>query len=166
MASRGNVPQHITYRGFSSRFALPFQADLDSLGPGMMPFGFLPFSSVDMVSGGTVGVGATVYGSMTQEDDCWITHLVGSSINPASPGVTGNFTVQFYDSERKKLWTPQPILFGNALGSAKQSFFLRRLYLLPSQGELKCSVVNLATFAAEIQVVAWGLRKDIWKVVS
>lgn len=132
----------------------------------MLPYAFVPFSSPDMIPGGTVGVGATAYGSMTQEDDCWITHLCGSSINPSEPGATGNFTVQFFDSERKRLWTPQPIFFANALGSAKNPFFLRRIYLLPSQGELKCAVVNLATFAAEIQVVAWGLRRDTWKAVS
>jgi hypothetical protein len=149
---RPTVLTRIPYRGWESQIALPMQHDLDSL------------SSKDMVQGGTVGVGATAYGSMTQEEDCWITHITGSSINPSAPASTGTFSVQFYDSERQKLWHPQPFFFQNVGGSAQQPFFLRRLYLLPSQGELKCSIVNLATFAAEIQVVLWGLRKDFWKV--
>lgn len=164
---RPTVLSRINYRGWENHVALPMQHDLDSLGDNMLAYGFVPFSSPDMVQGGTVGIGATAYGAMTQEDDCWITHLVGSVINPASPGASGGqFTVQFYDSERQKLWTPQPLLFGTALGSAQKPFFLRRLYLLPSQGELKCAVVNLSSFAAEIQVVAWGLRRDVWKAVS
>lgn len=157
------VRSRIGYRGWESPFALPFQRDLASLGEKMIPYAFLPFDSLSMVQGGVVGAGATEYGATTQEDDCWITHLVASSINPASPAVTGNFTVQFYDSERQKLWTPQPMLFNNVLGTAQKAFYLRRLYLLPSQGELKCSVINLSAFDAAIQVVAWGLRRDTWK---
>lgn len=161
------ILSRISYRGWESHISLPMQHDLDSLGDNMLAYGFVPFSSADMVPGGTVGVGATAYGAMTQDDDCWITHLVGSIINPSEPGAGGgNFTVQFFDSERQKLWTPQPIFFNNFLGSARLPFFLRRLYLLPSQGELKCAVVNLSGFAAEIQVVAWGLRRDTWKAVS
>jgi len=160
--------QTVSYRGWESPFALPLKRDLDSLGDAMIPFAFVPFNSLEMVPGGLVAPGATVYGAITQEDDCWITHLVGSStyLNEQRAIVAGIFTLQMYDSERKKLWTPQPILFANALGSAVHPFFLRRLYLLPSQGELKCSVVNLSPANATIQVVAWGLRKDVWKAVS
>lgn len=161
------VPAKLSYRGAGSWYSLPDQDELNALGPNMLPFGFVPFSSVDMVPGGTVGIGATAYGAMTQEDDCWITHLTGSVINPASPGASGgNFTVQFYDSERQALWMAQPFFFNNIMGSAQKPFYLRRLYKLPAQGQIKCSVVNLSPYAAEIQIVAWGLRRDLWKAVS
>lgn len=166
MSAPGDVQQRISYRGWESPFALPSKHELDALGPNMLPFAFVPFDSTDMISG-PVGAGATVYGSCTQEDDCWITHIVGSIINPEEPGAGGGlFTVQFYDSEREKLWTPQPLIFSSALGTARRPFFLRKPYLLPMTAEFKCSIVNLSTFAAEIQVVAWGLRKDVWKAVS
>lgn len=161
------VLSRIGYRGWESHIALPMQHDLDSLGPNMIPYAFVPFDSLQMVDGGVVAPGATAYGSCTQEDDCWITHLVGSITNPEEPGAGGgNFTVQLYDSEREELWTQVPLPFNNILGSARRPFFLRRLYLLPSAGELKCAVVNLSNFSAVIQVVAWGLRRDIWKAVS
>jgi hypothetical protein len=167
MSQPGDVPQRISYRGWETPFALPNQHDLDSLGPNMLPFAFVPFDSVDMIPGGVVPAGGTSYGSCTQEDDCWITHLVGSIINPQEPGAGGgSFTAQVYDSDRQKLWTPQPFLFGNLMGTARRPFFFRKPYLLPLNAELKCSIVNLSTFDAQIQVVAWGLRKDIWKAVS
>lgn len=163
--ARPTILTRVPYRGWESHIALPMQHDLDSLGPHMLPYAFVPFSSVDML-GTTVGIGQTVYGAITQDEDCWITHLVGSCINPASPATTGTFTVQFYDTQRAKLFPNQPFTFGSILGTAQKPFFLRRLYALPSAGELKCSVVNLSSFAAEIQVVAWGLRRDVWKAVS
>lgn len=165
-AGKPTILSRIPYRGWESHIALPMQHDLDSLGSQMIPYAFLPFSSPDMVLGGVVQPGETAYGSCTQEDDCWITHLTGSITNPASPGAAGNFTAQFYDSERQQLWTQVPLQFGSVMGSAQKPFYLRRLYLLPSEGELKVGVVNLATFAAVIQIVAWGLRRDTWKAVS
>jgi hypothetical protein len=161
------VPQRVSYRKWESPYALPFQDELNALGANTLAYAFVPFSSPDMSVGGVVQPGATAYGQMTQEDDCYITHLCGSIINPAEPGAGGgNFTVQFYDSDRQKLWQAYPFFFGNVMGTARHPFFLRRIYKLPCQGQLKCSVVNLSTFAAEIQVVAWGLRADKWKAVS
>lgn len=158
------VPASASYRKWESHYALPDPRELDALGETIV-YAFVPFDSQDM-TGGNIAAGVTAYGGMTQEDDCWVYALTGSSINPSSPGTSGNFTVQFYDTERQKLFQTQPILFANGLGSAQKPFWLRKPYKLPRNGQIKTAVVNLATFAAAIQVVMWGLRKDTWKAVS
>jgi len=142
----------LPYRGYGSRIFLPFEQQLDALGPGMMPYAFALYDSLSM--GGAVGAQQTARGYTTQEENCWITHLVGSSQQAAG------FVLQVYDSERKLLWTPQPIVFSNALGTAQKPFWLKKIYKLPAEGQLACRVTNLAAAANLIQVVAWGVRVD------
>lgn len=147
--------QLAAYRGLASRIYLPSQSDLDALGAGdeFMPYAFPLFDSATMVPGGTVPGQETGNGYVSQPEDCFITHLVGSSSQDAG------FALQVYDAERKALWQSQPINFRNFLGSAGEPFWLKRIYRLPANGQLQCQVVNLSTSANAIQVVAWGVRR-------
>jgi len=144
----------LSYRGFASRIYLPSDADLECLGS-KMPYAFVLFDPT-MLSGGlttsTLGPQQTARGYSSQEDGCYVTHLVGSSSQAAG------FVLQVYDTERQELWTPQPIVFNNILGSAQEPFWLKKIYKLPVNGQLQARVTNLATAPNSIQVVAWGIR--------
>lgn len=145
------------YRGFASRVYLPSAAELEALGPEYMPYWF-PVFDPSMVDGGLVGPQAVGNGYVSQPEDCYVTHLVGSALN--SDGSAGSFVLQLYDAGRKELWTPQPIALVNALGKAGEPFWLKKLYLLPAGDQLQCQVTNLsATLSTEIQVVCCGVRK-------
>lgn len=146
---------YAAYRGYGTRVFLPNLDELAAM-EGKMPYGFLPFDSVSMLTSGVVSSQATARGYTSQPDGCYITHLVGSSV--LADGTPGNFVVQFYDTLRKALWTSQPILFANSLGSAGKPFWLKRLYHLPPSAQLQCKVTNLSTQNNAIQVVAWGVR--------
>jgi len=158
------VPPKISYRGWESMYAMPDMRELAALGP-TIPYAFPIFDSIDVI-GGPVAAGQTSYGNTTQEDDCWIWALTGSSYNPASHALAGNFSVMVYDAERKELWMKQPILFGSAIGSAQKPFLFRKPYKMPTQAELKTQVLNLSTFQTHIQIIAWGLRPDRWTPVQ
>lgn len=146
---------YAAYRGYGTRVFLPNLDELAAM-EGKMPYGFLPFDSASMIPSGIVTPQGTARGYCSQPEGCYITHLVGSS--RLADGSVGNFVVQFYDTQRKALWTAQPILFANALGSAGKPFWLKRLYHLPASAQLQCRVINLSTQNNTIQVVAWGVR--------
>jgi hypothetical protein len=38
--------------------------------------------------------------------------------------------------------------------------WLKKLYRLPPNGQLQSRVTNLAAVANQVQIVAWGLRRD------
>lgn len=158
------VPPKISYRGWESMWAMPDLRELADLGPTII-YAFPIFDSIDALAA-PVGPGATAYATTTTEDDCWAWALTGSMYNPATHALAGNFSFQAVDSQREKLWTPQPIFFGSAVGSAQKPFLFRKPYKMPSQAELKVAVINLSAFAAHIQVIAWALRPDSWKPVQ
>jgi hypothetical protein len=158
------VPPKISYRGWESMYAMPDLGELADLGPTIV-YAFPVFDSIDSI-GAPVAPGQTAYGNTTQEDECWIWCLTGSSYNPATHALAGNFSVMFYDAAREELWMKQPILFNSALGSAKQPFLFRKPYKMPSKGELKAQVLNLSAFSTHIQIIAWGLRPDRWHPVD
>jgi hypothetical protein len=145
-------PTIAPYRGYASRVFLPNEHELNALGD-KMPYAFKLFDSATLFPAtGTLASQQTARDYSSQPEECFITHLVGSSSQAAG------FVVQFYDTLRQKLWTPQPILFADSLGSAKQPFWLKKIYRLPANAQLQCRVINLATVANAIQVVAWGVR--------
>lgn len=156
--SRIIVPPKISYRGWESMYAMPDIRELADLGPTIV-YAFPLFDSLDAL-GGPVQPGQTAYGNTTQEDDCWIWCITGSSYNPATHALAGNFSVMFYDAQREELWMKQPISFASSVGSAQKPFLLRKPYKMPVSGELKAQVLNLSTFATHIQIIAWGLRPD------
>jgi hypothetical protein len=158
------VPPKISYRGWESMWAMPDLRELANLGP-TIPYAFPVFDSIDVI-GGPLAPGQTAYGNTTQEDDCWIWAITGSSYNPATHALTGNFSVMFYDAQREELWMKQPLNFANAVGSAQKPFLLRKPYKMPAKGELKAQVLNLSAFSTHIQIIAWGLRPDSWKPVQ
>lgn len=155
--------QLAAYRGVATRIFLPDAGELAALGGDIdtwMPYAFPLFDSRTMVLGGLVGPQQVGNGYISQPEDCWITHLVGSLVADGDTDDTpAAFSLQIYDSKRQALWTPQPINEANVLGDAGEPFWLKRLYLLPAGNQLQCQVTNLLTVAAEIQVIAWGLRK-------
>ena len=152
-----SVPPLLHYRGpYFSEVYLPDQALLDALGD-KMPFAFLLFDSASEIPGGVVAAQQAERGSIEVPEDCWLTHLVGSSVLAGPARLPGNFVAQFYDAGREQMWGG-PIMFGNMMGTALAPFYLRKPYRLPSNGQLQCRVTNLAAVAAAIQIVGWGLR--------
>jgi len=148
----------LSYRPWESRVALPSAAEIEALGDEYMPYAFAVFDSASMVDGGLVGAQQVGNGYVSQPEECYVTHLVGSAVN--SDGTAGNFVLQIYDVQRQALWTPQPLNFSNMLGTAKKPFWLKHLYPLPAGGQLECQVTNLsATLSCSIQVVCWGVRR-------
>jgi hypothetical protein len=147
-------PPLLNYRGgwLNSRPYLPDMTALAKLGFDLMPFAFTVFDSVTL-TGGVLGAQQTQYGKYSTPEECWITHLVASSSQVAG------FAATFYDTDREELWSAQPIVFGNKLGTGKQPFFLRRPYKMPINAQLQAKVTNLAAAGNAIQVVCWGVRK-------
>jgi hypothetical protein len=152
------VPQMLDYRGMIGRVYLPYYEQLSALERSaldeMMPFAWLALDSATLpgLTNGQVGAQQSATSSFTTDDNCWLTHLVGSSSQAAG------FTFQLYDTERQRLLTPQPINFPNGMGSAKQPFWLKKIYKLPAAAQMQCQVINLAVNPSAIQVVLWGLR--------
>lgn len=147
-------PPLLNYRGgwLNSRPYLPDLTAIAKLGFDLMPYAFTIFDSAPL-AGGVLGPQQTSYGKYSTPEECWITHLVASSSQVAG------FAVTFYDTDRQELWAAQPIVFGAALGSAKQPFFLRRPYKMPINAQLQSKVTNLASVGNAIQIVCWGVRK-------
>jgi hypothetical protein len=143
------ILSRLPYRGFGSRIFSPFEGQLALMGD-KMPYAFVLFDSASMIPGGVVAALDTQVGYVSQPEGCYITHLVGNG--------TGAFAFQVYDAQRRKLWSPTPIVSGNGLGNAGEPMWLKKLYHLPANGQLQCQVSNLANATNTIQVVAWGLR--------
>lgn len=142
-------PIILGYRGYATRVFAPNEDELGDV----MPYAFLLFDTATLFPAvGTLAAGLTARGYTSQPEECYVTHLVGSSSQAAG------FVVQFYDTLRQRLWTPQPILFANSLGSARNPMWLKKIYRLPANGQLQCRVQNLAAAASAIQIVAWGVR--------
>ena len=136
-----------------SRPYLPDLTAIAKLGFDLMPYAFTVFDTVILFASGLLGAQQTAYGKYSTPEDCWITHIVASSSQVAG------FTVQFYDTDREELWAAQPILFGNALGTAQRPMWLRRPYLMPAEAQIQAKVTNLAAVGNAIQIVCWGVRK-------
>lgn len=151
------VPASLSYRNAFGSVFLPYAAQLAALGD-IAPHAFLAFDSATLagLAAGQVGAQQSALSSFSTPEDCWVTHLVGSGV-PVGGGAV-SFAVQFYDSGRQKLWSPQPILFSNAAGSAQQPFWLKKLYRLPAGQQFQCRVINMRTVATAIQIVLWGLK--------
>jgi hypothetical protein len=146
------VPPILQYRGpWFSALHLPDQAFLDALGD-KMPFAFLMYNTATDQPGASLPAQQTGRGSFNAPEGAYITHLVASDSQAAG------FMAQFFDSERQVLWNADPIFFGNGFGSAQKPYYLKRPYRVPANGLIQSKITNLATAAALIQIVAWGVR--------
>lgn len=147
-------PPLLSYRGgwLNSRPYLPDMTAIAKLGFDLMPYAFTVFDSITF-AGGVLGAQQTAYGKYSSPEECWITHLVGSA------SAVAGFAVSFYDTDRQELWSAQPILFGNALGSAQRPMWLRKPYKMPINAQLQSKVTNLAAVGNAIQIVCWGVRR-------
>lgn len=147
-------PPLLSYRAgwLNSRDYMPDLTAIAKLGFDLMPYAFTVFDSI-VLAGGVLGAQQTAYGKYSTPEDCWITHLVASSAQAAG------FAATFYDTDREQLWSSQPILFGNKLGTAQKPFWLRRPYKMPLNAQLQAKVTNLAGVGNAVQIVCWGVRK-------
>lgn len=147
-----SVPPILQYRGpYTSTLYLPDLTFLDALGE-KMPFAFLFFNTATDQPGASLPAQQTGRGSFNAPEGAYITHLVASCSQAAG------FMAQFFDSERQVLFNADPIFFGNGFGSAQKPFYLFRPYRVPANGLIQSKITNLATAAALIQIVGWGVR--------
>lgn len=183
-ARRAIIPSRIPYRGFANRIFLPYWYELlEATRGNAMPFGFVVFDTGDLNLPNGIASQDVAYGSVTQPEESYVTHLMASSWLTAggkqAPGLLdGNFAVQFYDASRQKLWSEAPIQFLNALGGSvafnptatlpvagfpnpvgSLPLFFKRPYRMPAGGALQTRVINLSSDTNQVQIVAWGYRQ-------
>lgn len=145
-ASTFDAPaQLLSYRKQFSPLYLPDDDLLKGIDPGLRPFAFPIFDA-------TIGAQQTGRSKYSTQTEAWLTSFVASSSQVAG------FAAQIYDSESQELLelvpTPAVMRFGTAL----RQFWLKRPYRWPAKGQLQTRIINLATVANAVQLVAWGLR--------
>jgi hypothetical protein len=140
------IPNVLGYRKAISHVYMPSIAELAQL-DGKMPY-WWPIIDVDAVP-----AQQAVRNKFTIPDGCYWTHIVAGSSQAAG------FVLQIYDTDRQQIFEDSPTtVSGNHVGTAQQPFWLKKVYKLPTSGQMQCRVINLAAAANDIQVVLCGVR--------
>ena len=138
------IPNVLGYRKAISHVYMPTVEDLATL-RGKIPYWWPLFD-------GSIGAQQAARSKFTAPDGCYVTHIVASSAQAAG------FALQVFDTERGEIMEDSPAVFPNHAGSAQRPFWLKKVYRLPSNGQIQCRVINLATVANAVQVVLCGVR--------
>ena len=140
------IPNVLGYRKAISHVYMPNIAELTQL-DGKMPYWWPIFDA-------TVPAQQAGRNKFTIPDGCYWTHIVASSSQAAG------FVLQLYDTDRQQIFEDSPTTVSpNHAGSAQRPFWLKKVYKLPTSGQMQCRVINLAPAAANaIQVVLCGVR--------
>jgi|SRR5579864_93234 len=139
------IPNVLSYRKAISHVYMPNVGELSQLN-GKMPYWWPLFDA-------TVGSQQAGRNKFTVPDGCYWTHIVASSSQGAG------FVLQIYDTDRQQIFEDSPTTVSpNHAGSAQRPFWLKKVYKLPSNGQMQCRVINLAAAASAIQVVLCGVR--------
>lgn len=139
------IPNVLSYRKAISHVYMPSSKELSALN-GKMPYWWPIFDS-------TIGSQQTLRSKFTVPAGCYFTHIVASSSQAAG------FVLQVYDTQRGMIWEDSPTIFSaNHTGTAQRPYWMKKVYLLPNDGQMQCRVINLATAPNAIQVVLCGVR--------
>jgi hypothetical protein len=139
------IPSVLPYRKAISHVYLPNIDQLSAL-RGKIPYWWPLFDAA-------VGSQQAGRNKFTVPSGSYMTHIVGSSSQAAG------FVLQMFDTERGQMFEDQPtVVSPNHVGSAQRPFWLKKVYRLPSDGQLQSRVINLAAAPNTIQVVMCGVR--------
>ena len=142
------IPSVIPYRKAISHVYMPDVFELSQL-VGKLPYWWPVFDSAQT---GAIGAQQAARSKFTAPEGCFVTHIVGSSSQAAG------FALQLFDTERGEIMEDTPVVFGSHVGTAQRPYFLKKVYRLPSDGQLQCRVINLAAAPNNVQVVLCGVR--------
>ena len=138
------IPSVIPYRKAVSHVYLPDPKDLALL-QSKIPYWWPVFDS-------TIPSQQAQRSKFTAPDGSFVTHIVASSSQAAG------FTLQLFDTEQGEIMEDSPVVNAAHCGTAQRTFWLRKVYKLPADGQLQCRVINLAAASNAVQVVLCGLR--------
>lgn len=139
------LPSVLPYRKSISHVYMPHDADLAQL-QDKIPYWW-------PVLDAAVGSQQAARSKVTMPTGCYATHIIASSSQAAG------FVLQIFDTERGEMMEDAPIVINsNHAGTAQRPYWLRKVYRLPSDGQIQVRVINLAKATNNIQVVLCGLR--------
>jgi hypothetical protein len=138
------IPNVLPYRKAISHVYMPSIEELVQL-VGKIPYWWPLFD-------GSIGAQQAARSKFTVPAGCYATHIVASSAQGAG------FALQVFDTESGQIMEDSPAVFPNHAGSAQRPFWLKKVYKLPSDGQIQCRVINLAAVANTVQVVLCGVR--------
>lgn len=138
------IPNVLSYRKAISHVYMPSSEELTQLS-GKIPY-WWPLLDA------TVPSQQAQRSKFTAPSGCYATHIVASSSQAAG------FALQIFDTECGEIMEDSPIVFPAHAGSAQRPFWLKKVYKLPSDGQIQCRVINLAAAPNAIQVVLCGVR--------
>lgn len=139
------LPSVLAYRKAISHIYIPDTADLEQLQE-KIPYWWPIFD-------GAVLSQQAGRSKVSMPQGCYATHIIASSSQAAG------FVLQIFDTERGEIFEDQPtVRFANHAGTAQRPFWLRKVYRLPSDGQIQCRVINLAKATNNVQVLVCGVR--------